>query len=90
MTISKQQIIREAVEVVGAKATNNDIRNYAHRKYGIDVKANDIWASVGSEKQRRFNDVTYTDLINVERDSRKYGSLQRLLQVVQCADSKTK
>ena len=90
MTISKQQIIRNAVEALGAKATNTDIRSYAKRKYGKEVKANDIWASLGSQKQRRFNDITYTELKQIERDSRKYGSLNRLLQVAQCADSKTR
>lgn len=88
--ISKQEIIREAVEAIGATATNNDIRNYAKTKYEKDVQPKDIWTQCGSEKQRRFNDVTYTELKQIERDSRKYGGLTRLLQVARCADSMVK
>tara|TARA_R110000824_G_scaffold96002_2_gene230422 strand:+ start:330 stop:614 length:285 start_codon:yes stop_codon:yes gene_type:complete len=90
MKITKQEIVREALELIGATATNNQIRNYGKRKYQINLQANDIWATCGSEKERRFNDVTFTELKQIGRDSRKYGSLNRLLTVAKCADSKGK
>jgi hypothetical protein len=90
MKISKQEIIREAVELIGAAATNNQIRNYGKQKYEVELAANDIWATCGSEKQRRFNDVTYTELKQIEKDSQKYGGLTRLIQVANCADSMAK
>ena len=87
-TTNKQEIIREALEFIGAKATNAQIRSYASKKYGVHVEANDIWHAAGNEKQRKFNDVTFTELTQIGRDAKKYGSLERLLTVAKCADSK--
>ena len=88
--INKQEIIREALEFIGAKATNSQIRTYASKKYGVHVEANDIWHAAGNEKQRKFNDVTFTELTQIGRDAKKYGSLERLLTVAKCADSKVR
>ena len=87
---NKQEIFREALEFIGAKATNSQIRTYASKKYGVHVEANDIWHAAGNEKQRKFNDVTFTELTQIGRDAKKYGSLERLLTVAKCADSKVR
>ena len=90
MKMTKQGIIREAIEVLGHKASNAEIKNYAKKKFDIEVRPKDIWAQCGSEKLRRFNDVTYAELQRVEKDSKKYGSLSKLIRVAKCAYSMKK
>ena len=51
MKITKQEIVREALELIGATATNNQIRNYGKQQYQINLQANDIWATCGSKKE---------------------------------------
>ena len=51
MKITKQEIVREALDLIGSSATNNQIRNYGKQKYQINLQANDIWATCGSKKE---------------------------------------
>jgi 8-oxo-dGTP pyrophosphatase MutT (NUDIX family) len=88
MELNRQAMVREALEELGAKATNAQIRSYAENKYGITLRANDIWKSAGRERDRQFNDVTVSELTQVKKDIRRYGSLQRLQTVCKAAECK--
>ncbi len=86
--MSKQEMIREALEVVGKTASNSAIRSYVKRTHGIEVQSNEIWAAAGREKDRNFNDVSYEELKNVTKDAKRYGSVKRLITVAQAAEMK--
>lgn len=86
--MSRSENAREALEVLGKSATNKEIREYVKDKYDIDLKGNELWRVAGSQRDRKFKEVTYEELVNVNRDAKRYGSISRLSVVAQAAEMK--
>ena len=83
--INRSAMGREALKVLGQAASNEAIREYVKEKYGIELKGNELWRVAGNQKDRRLKEVTYEELVNVNHDAKKYGSLARLSLVVEAA-----
>ena len=86
--ISRSAMGREALKVLGQAASNEEIREYVKEKYDVELKGNELWRIAGSQRDRKFKEVTYEELVNVNRDAKRYGSLSRLSVVAQAAEQK--
>jgi hypothetical protein len=83
--ISRSAMAREALKVLGQTASNKAIREYVKEKYDVELKGNELWRIAGNQKDRTLKEVTYEELVNVNHDAKKYGSLARLSLAVQAA-----